>query len=212
MYFGSLGDTVAWGEGVLPRVYVTPHEVYLWRASLSGVDFQEPKDAAYFIQAIGKKIAGFDIRGICIVRGVSPQVDVVFTARDYLVDVWDNAADVNGFVSQDMDLRGRYPGVAISSSQMLQLTGPPASVDFWLSAPIVWSSSNGPQKAFSDLDGIYEGIADDGLNLKIWSKPVNLGPSSSGEQKKQGSGTSYSGLWVLGGVIAAAFLGKKLLG
>jgi len=211
MYFGSLGDTVAWGEGVLPRVYVTPHEVYLWRASLSGVDFQEPKDAAYFIQAIGKKIAGFDIRGICVVRGASPQVDVIFTARDYLVDVWDNAANVTGFISQDMDLRGRYPGVAVTGAQMLQLTGPPASIDFWLSAPIVWSNSNGPQKTFSDLGGIYEGKADDGLNLKVWSKPVVFGPSS-GPGKEQSGSSDHSGLWVLGGVLAAAFLGKKLLG
>ena len=211
MYFGSLGDTAAWGEGVLPRVYVTPKEVYLWRAKLSGADFQEPKDGAYFIQAIGKKIAGFDIRGICIVRGATPSVDVVFTVNDYLFDVWDNAQDVSNFVSQDMDLRARFPGVGIISPQMLQLTGPPASVDFWVQAPIAWSNSIGPQSAFTNLQCIYEGIADDGLNLKVWSNPIVLGPSSGGAQKQSDS-SGHAGLWVLGGVLAAAFLGKKLLG
>jgi hypothetical protein len=213
MAFECLGDVASWGEGFAPRVYVTPYEVYLWRASLSGVDFQEPKQAALFVQAIGKKIAGFDIRGICVIRGASASVDVVFTARDYLVNIWDDASDVAGFVSQDADVRASFPGLAVTSSGLFQLTGPPASVDFWLSAPILWSKSNNkPQKAFSDLLGIYEGIADDGLNLKIWNVPVVLGPPGTTPPKTTepaGTGSSGTVIWILGGIVALALIGAK---
>jgi len=209
MNFECLGDTAAWGEGILPRVYVTPYEVYLWRAKLSGVDFQEPKDATYFVQAIGRKIAGFDIRGICISRAQEVSVDVIFTASSYLLNIWDNAEDITGFISQDADLRGRYPGVQVSSSALLQLTGPPASIDFWLSAPILWSNSQKAQQALSSLQSIYEGVADDGYNLKAWVLPINLGPGG-GSGSSQKSSSSYTGLWILGGVIALALISARL--
>lgn len=208
MAFECLGDVSPWGGGILPRVYVTPQEVYLWRAKLSGVDFQEPNDARYFVQAIGRKIAGFDVRGICVVRETNPSVDVVFTSRDYRIHIWDNAQDVANMVLQDPDLRGRYPGVSVLSSAMLQLTGPPASIDFWKGAPILWSNENKAQQALANLQGIYEGVADEGLNLKAWTRAVNLGPSGEkpGGQK---SSTSNTGLWILGGILAFALISAK---
>ena len=211
MSFECLGDVVSWGEGVLPRVYVTPREVYLWRANLSGVDFQEPKQALLFVQAIGRKIAGFDIRGICVVRGESAGVDVVFTARDYLVNVWDDAEDITGFVAQDVDLRAAFPGLQVQSAGLFQLTGPPGSLDFWVQAPIVWSKEIGPQKAFSDLQGVYEGVADDGFNLKAWTAPVNLGPPNGSNQKQAGASSSGGAFWIVAGILTLALIGAKAL-
>ncbi len=209
MNFECLGDVASWGEGILPRVYVSPHEVYLWRANLSGVNFQEPRDALLFVQAIGKKIAGFDIRGICVVRGESSSVDVVFTAGSYILDFWDNAEDIKKFVAEDMDLRARFPGISVTGSGLFQLTGPPSSVDFWVEAPVVWSNSVGPQQAFRDLQGVYEGVADEGLNLKNWKASVILGPPT-GKKEEPSQSSSGAVIWIIGGILALALISAKV--
>lgn len=214
----SLGDTAPWGESVWDvRVAASPRDVYLWRAKLSGVSLARPEQALLIVQAIGRKIDTFDVRGITVNEdGGGLLVDVVYTAPDYVVPKlwkfppgWDSTSDISGFVTSDADVRASFPSLQVVTASLLQLTGPPASVDFWLSRSILWDSGVGPMQAFVDSQGVYRGVADDGPNLRPWktAAPLDEKPPSLVPEKSSG----FSGLLLVASVAAVAWLGSRLL-
>jgi hypothetical protein len=213
----SFGETAPWGESVWDvRVVASPREVYLWRAKMSGVVPKTPYEALKIVQAIGRKLSTFDIRGITLSDvGGSLSVDVVYTAADYVfnqaVGGWDSAEQIAGFVFNDSELRGYFPSMSIVSSSLAQLTGPPSSVDFWLNRSILWNHSIGPMQAFSNVENVYKGVADDGLNLNPWKQDGGLAPPPDPGHQVPEEKSGLTGLWILAAVVGVAWLGSRLL-
>jgi hypothetical protein len=212
----SFGDTAPWGESAWDvRVVASPREVFLWRAKLSGAGIFSPQQALLLVQAIGRKLSTFDIRGITVSgEGGESSVDVVYTSPDYMSPPpwkwppgWDTASDISGFVTTDSDVRASFPSLQVVSANLLELTGPPASVDFWLSRTILWDSGIGPMQSFVDRQGVYKGIADDGSNAKPWKSEASLVEPQDVLKNKSGIG----GLILVAGVAAVAWLGSRLL-
>jgi len=218
----SFGDTTPWGESVWNvRYMVTPSEVYLWRAKISGAKLLRPQDALKIVMAIGRKLRAFDIRGITVNdtmgAGGDLFVDVVFTAAGYFVNLaiggWNTASDIDGFVKDDADVRAAFPNLAVASSSLLQLTGPSGALDFWLNRALVYSNTRGPLQAYQDVENVYIGIADDGPNLKPWLKEGGLGPPTPLEpgHQQQEEKSGVNGLFLLATVVGIAWLGSRLL-
>lgn len=212
----SFGDTTPWGESIWDvRVVASPREVFLWRAKLSGVTLDAPQQALLFVQAIGRKLSTFDIRGITVSgEGGELSVDVVYTSPDYMSPPpwkwppgWDTASDISEFVTSDSDVRAAFPSLQVVTANLLELSGPPAAIDFWLSRAILWDSGVGPMQAFVDRQNVYKGIADDGPNAKPWKNESSLVEP----QDLLGGKSGVSGLVLVAGVAAVAWLGSRLL-
>lgn len=199
----AFGDTTDWGQW-----YASPGEVYLWRAMATGADFQEPADANRLLRSVALAAAdlSLDVRGIV----VSPTgaVTVVFTA-DTTTPYVDptTAVEVANHVLADSAVRDRFPELSLQSARWMQLTGPPASVDFWKAHAIVWDDDVGPLDAFAKQQGIYRGPnADAGPQLAPWAtEPPDLGNGKDG--KDQGNKDYTIPSWVLPAavVVAGAF-------
>lgn len=167
--FGWLGfgDTTDWKQ-----FYAMPAEVYVWRALLLNADLEDPGDAQLVLRAVAKAAADLrlDVRGIVVKPGGG--VDVILTADTVIPYVLPptDAADVRVGVMADPQVRTRFPQVDVQGERFLQLTGPPASVDFWRAHTTVWDDQVGPLDAFARLEGIYRGaMADDGAALQPWT-------------------------------------------
>jgi hypothetical protein len=166
--FGALGlgDTTDWKQ-----VWSDPAEVYLWRAFVHGAELADPSDAQLLLRAVAKSATelGMDVRGIVV--GPTGMVDVVLTTdvlQPYVLPP--DAADVRIGALADPQLRARYPQIDLQAERFLQLTGPPASVDFWRAHATVWDDKVGPLDAFAKMQGIYRGPnADAGPGLAPWT-------------------------------------------
>lgn len=196
---GAIGDTSGWW-----RTYASPSDVYVWRVGVTGLVASAPDDALAVLRAASRSPnLLLDARGICLSVNAegSGRVDVVFTIREYAMNtnvlaLWPNAAEVAAIVLADDATRARSPKLALSEPEWLQLTAPPASVDFWKAAPVLWDRmlgpnwQGGPTQAFANRDGVYIGVSDEGPGLKPWTtgKKPGLGP---GDKKNGGGGSSW---------------------
>ena len=213
----ALGDTGDWYG-----LYARPEEAYVWRAQIVGADIRDPEDALAVLAAFGKaQKLHLNVQGICVQKQQdSTIVDVVLTTAS--LKVYAVAAPVPMFTAQnaseiaasmlgDRSLRERFPQLSVRAADLLQITAPPAAIDFWRSHPTLWDPSlgqtgqGGPTQAFANLTGAYLGAADDGPGLKPWKvdKP-GLGP----DQDKDSDATVF---WVIGG-LALAWLVVRSIG
>jgi hypothetical protein len=213
----ALGDTGDWYG-----LYARPEEAYVWRAQLVGADIRDPEDALAVLASFGQtQNLKLNVQGICIQKQQDGAVvDVVLTTTSLKVYVI--SAPVPMFTAQsaeeiatgmlgDRSLRERFPQLSIRTAELLQITAPPAAIDFWRSHATLWDPSlgqtgqGGPTQAFANLTGAYLGAADDGPGLKPWkvAKP-GLGP----DQDKDSDATVF---WVIGG-LALAWLVVRSIG
>lgn len=210
----SFGETIPWGEDTWDlRTYVTPKEVYVWRAFFQNTEFEDPAHIVPLVRAIGSQIADFDVRGVTIDNS---KVDVVMTVRDYLPfpvlkwpPGWDTASDLEGFVLSDSEFRSIFPFSSIKKSNLLQLTGPPQAMDFWLAHEILWDNNIGPKDGLARLRGIYRGNADDGNNLIAWTKGEPSLISNGKSQSDVLSASSSAVFWTIA-AVGVAWLGLRL--
>lgn len=208
-FFPSLGDTGDWY-----RLYASADEVYLWRARLERAPMSDPSDALAVLAAFGKASdLDLSVQAICVVRdGDGAMVDVVLTSpvRQIYTALNDGATSLAQKLVASSALRERFPGLVITDPKLLQLTGPPDAVDFWRSHPTVWdptlgqTGQGGPTSAFAKLEGVYEGVADEGPRARPWITPQpDLGPGPKQDDKQ-------TVLWVMGGLVLAWLVVRSL--
>jgi hypothetical protein len=181
--FPGFGDAIDWHQW-----WAAPTEVYVWRAYLQNAVVEEPADAQLLLRAVARAAAdlSMDVRGIVI--NDKGGADVVMTSDTHIPYILPpTATDVKIGALADSQLRARYPQVDLVGERFLQLTGPPASVDFWRAHATVWDDKVGPLDAFAKLEGIYRGhVADEGPALQAWTvsspplEPPPPHPSTAG--------------------------------
>ena len=199
--FGGLGDTSAWY-----RLYARPDEVYLFRARVTGAELSHPDDALALLAAVGRASdLNLNVQGIAIEKTPGgATIDVPMTTavvRAYAPLIYEDAPGIAMGMLSDPRLRERFPKLAVAAPELLQVTGPPAAIDFWRSHATLWdptlgqSGQGGPTAAFAERAGVYLGAADGAL--KPWTvKRPGLGPTPSQEDK-------HTALWVMGGLVLA---------
>jgi len=184
--YAAFGDTGGWA-----RWYADPSEIYLWRAKVRGAALDDPRDAQLLLRAVARgQQLRLDVRGLVVGWGKDnvANVDVVMSADTLIPYVVPTTAEVVAErAAADEALRQRFPGLAFSEPQFLELTGPADAVDFWRSHQIIWDDKTGPLDAFARLEGIYRGAADDGPRASRWTLPE---PELDGKPATPGLGTA----------------------
>jgi len=193
------------------RLAAETDEVYLWRAHFDGITIKSVEDMQAIARAIGRSEGlGLDLRGIAVSTSAGGyDVDAVMTAKAPLVYppfVFNDAAAIAAGVKTE--LASRFGSLVISGAKFDQITDDAPkhpALDFWLSHTVIWDLPTGllpamdkgqPTAAFARFEGLYQGHAEDGINLKPWPKDdPGMGPPL-----KMASSTTL--LWVAGGAFA----------
>lgn len=177
------GDTAPWS-----RWLASPEEVYVWRAQIAGAKLTQPADALMMLRAVAaaqdlsldaKAVAVGPGSSFDIVTGPGGRIDIIMAADSTIPYVsTTDAEELAAALLADPTVRTRYPQLSVSAPAWLQLTGPPAAVDFWRSRPTLWDDKVGPLDAFAKQQGVYRGTADDGPAAAQWapSGQPPLGP------------------------------------
>jgi hypothetical protein len=197
----GLGETSEWY-----RLYAVPEEVYVFRARVTGVEMTHPDDALALLAAVGRASdLNLNVQGITVNRtATDTTIDVPMTTamtRAYAPLLYEDADGIATAMLMDAQLRSRFPKIGVSTPELLQLTGPPAAIDFWRSHATLWDTTlgqggqGGPTAAFAERAGVYHGVADGAPVLKPWTvERPGLGPAPSKD---------VTALWVMGGLVLA---------
>jgi hypothetical protein len=202
----GFGDTTSWGH-----LYGNADEVYLLRVHANVLP-ASADDLLLFLRAFGlAQNFGLNLRGAAVQPDGADGawIDIVGTTASR-VSWWRTVSDVVASMLQDSNLRGRYSELALDQADTLQLTGPPAAVDFWRSRVVLWDLSlgsnpcgpddscapgaGGPTQAYASRLNLYSGQADVSQQL------VPL--SGSGSTPLGGGGGSGPGPVIMPGDIA----------
>ena len=200
--------------GVEPweRTAAETDEVYLWRAKLSGLKIRSIEDMQAIARAVGRgEGLGLDLRGIAVTDNSdgSYSIDAAMTAKAPLVYaplVFNDAAQVGQAVKTE--LTSRFPNLVVSGAHFDQITDAEPrhpALDFWLSHSVLWDlpwalfpafEKGQPTGAFARFEGLYQGNAEQGLDLKPWPRTEpSIGPTLA-------SSSSSTVLWLAGGAVA----------
>lgn len=218
--YQSFGDTTAWHGAV-----ANTDEVYVWRAGLSGADITSADDLAAIVRAAGLAKGsletlgvspnfGLDLRGAVVADG-SGHIDIVGTSPSWKLFVGSpNASRLGDAILADPSVRQRYPSLAFSDPQWLQLTGPPGAVDFWRSRSVLWDHNlSGPTAAFTARQNLFVGTADDGTGLHLLGGGApgpGPGPLPDPGVLPAAAGGAMPALWIIGTVAVVWLAASKL--
>lgn len=210
----SLGDTTSWSTP-----WANTGDVYVWRAGVAGASIATPDDLAAVVRAAGMAKGGavtpapnhgLDIRGAAVTPG-GKDVDVVMTAASwtpYVVDL--TAQKLADAILADPSLRQRFPSLAFNDPKWLQLVGPPGAVDFWRSRSVLWDHNAGPTQAFTALQNLFTGTADDGTSLHNLAPTPVPEPTPVPGAEPSGAGGASPVLWIFGTIAVTWLAARKL--
>jgi hypothetical protein len=223
--FDGLGDVSVWNY---PALHVlTASGVYVVRLKCTGLPLADGGALLLFVRAVGlAQNMGFDVRGAAAWQDPGADattwwIDVICTVTSWKMpsSTTDSAAQIADSVGRDPTLRASFPNLSIDPSASLwgELTGPPQSVDFWKSQPILWDHTlpgpkcaalfggcGGPTNTFAapPASSIVKGKADDGamaIPFAVTAPVPVVTPGAS-------SGSSLATIGVLGALgIAGLF-------
>lgn len=184
-YALQFGDTQSWDHifsASLEDSVFLLDSVYLWRATLSTpIDTSRPDDLwLVWRAATGDVVSQYGAAGIGAAVSLDGKgVDVVFAFTNSdtpTLAPFHTTGDIAKAVVNDSSVRQRYPNIGVSSSDTLQLIGPPQSIEFWKSRAFTWDTGDsGPNALGAKKAQMYIGTADDGPNLREFPTAVDPG-------------------------------------
>jgi len=212
----SYAGVESWGRNVAET-----DEVYIWRVNLSGALVRTLEDMQEIAGAIGRnQRLCLDLRGITVlpVGEKSYKLDAVFTVKKPRL--------YNPFVSTAEDiaqrvqteLAGRFPGLWVGGAKFEEINDSAPihhALDFWRYQPVIWDipprmwfpleEEGKPTHAFAKFEGLFRGRAEDGLNLKPWTEPIDKKPPPGTDLPAQPPPSKKEDstiLWLAGGIVA----------
>ena len=215
----ALGETSSWWQ-----LTAGSSEVFVWRCQFTGANIATVDDALAIVHGAAQAPTNpLDVRGIAVKpSGGGFSVDIVWTIRMWMTNPdrtgllyhWPTAKDVATAIAADPGVRGRFPQLAMSGYEWLELEGPADALDFWRAHSILWDRALGdgkigaPTQAFADRDGAYVGAADEGQQLRRLpgSGKKDIGPPGTDQP------ASKTALWVAlgaGVILAAWYFGQR---
>lgn len=207
MSYVGVGAVESWGRNAAEQ-----DEVYLWRATFTGANIRTQVDVKSIADS-GAKAAtglGLDLRGVTVAKhdDSHSDIDLVFTSKETLIyppGATPSATDVGERLKSA--LAAQFPRLTISNARWEQITDDvpkhPA-LDFWLSHYVLWDTPAGSAPMFSEskptqasalFKGLYQGRAEDGIQLKEWPKDEPFKPGGGAPGL---SGSDNTIWWVLG--------------
>lgn len=200
------------GFGPWERNAAETDEVYVWRGIFSGADIRTIEDLQDIARVIGSQQDwGLDLRGVAVkdLGDGRFQVDAAFTSKTPRVYAPSMGFDDAGEIAMKLrtGLASRFGIFNIEAAQLLQFDDEQPihpAFDFWrFQVPVIYETpfqgKPVPTGAFARFEGLYQGTAEDGINLKPWprdDKPEP--PSPKVEEPEQDNDL----VWLAAGALA----------
>jgi hypothetical protein len=204
-------------------------DVYVFRATVSGVLIRDARDLLPFVKAFGTdQNLRVDVRGagLWVDGNGKTVIDLVGTAESgFAVPLLsDSAASIADKLMLDKELRAQFPSLKLENPVFGVIIAPNDAIAHWQALPVLWDHAQGGTASFAQPSeySLFLGKADDGAKVVPMPLPFpGLGPvpgqNVPGQPKpKPGSPEADVVPWLLGaaglgllGVAGWKFLERK---